>query len=51
MVMHFLYVFWDFLVISSEWIIISLILSGIIHAFIKPQKLQKQIGNKKYRLL
>ena len=47
MVMHFLYVFWDFLVISSEWIIISLILSGIIHAFIKPQKLQKQIGNKK----
>lgn len=47
MVMHFLYIFWDFLVISSEWIIISLILSGIIHAFIKPQKLQKQLGNKK----
>lgn len=47
MVMHFLYIFWDFLVISSEWIIISLILSGIIHAFIKPQKLQRQLGNKK----
>lgn len=47
MIMRFLYIFWDFLVISSEWIIISLILSGIIHAFIKPQKLQKQLGNKK----
>lgn len=47
MVMRFLYVFWDFLVISSEWIIISLLLSGIIHAFVKPQKLQRELGNKK----
>lgn len=47
MLMHFLYVFWDFLVISSEWIVISLILSGIIHAFVRPQALQKSIGNKK----
>ena len=47
MLMHFLYVFWDFLVISSEWIVISLILSGIIHAFVRPQSLQKSIGNKK----
>ena len=45
--MNFLYVFWDFLLISSEWIIISLILSGIIHAFVRPQVLQKSIGNKK----
>ncbi|MEI0602584.1 efflux transporter SaoE [Brachyspira alvinipulli] len=47
MLMRFLYVFWDFLLISSEWIIISLILSGIIHAFVRPQVLQKSIGNKK----
>lgn len=45
--MNFLYVFWDFLLISSEWIVISLILSGIIHAFVRPQVLQKSIGNKK----
>ena len=47
MIIRFLYVFWDFLVISSEWIVISLILSGIIHAFVRPQVLQKSIGNKK----
>ena len=47
MLMRFLYVFWDFLLISSEWIVISLILSGIIHAFVRPQVLQKSIGNKK----
>ena len=47
MLMRFLYVFWDFLLISSEWIIISLLLSGIIHAFVRPQVLQKSIGNKK----
>ena len=47
MLMRFLYVFWDFLLISSEWIVISLILSGIIHAFVRPQALQKSIGNKK----
>lgn len=47
MFIRFLYAFWDFLVISSEWIIISLILSGVIHAFVKPQRLQKSIGNKK----
>ena len=47
MIMRFLYVFWDFLIISSEWIVISLILSGIIHAFVRPQVLQKSIGNKK----
>ncbi|WP_300752324.1 efflux transporter SaoE [uncultured Brachyspira sp.] len=47
MIMNFLYVFWDFLLISSEWIVISLILSGIIHAFVRPQVLQKSIGNKK----
>lgn len=47
MFIRFIYIFWDFLVISSEWIIISLLLSGVIHAFVKPQRLQKSIGNKK----
>lgn len=47
MIIRFIYVFWDFLVISSEWIIISLVLSGVIHGFVKPKKLQRQLGNKK----
>ncbi len=39
--------FWDMLKTSGAWLIASFFLCGILHAVLRPETLQKSLGNKK----
>lgn len=47
MLIEFLETIWRLLEISSFWLLFSFILCGLLHVFLRPEVLQKSLGNKK----
>lgn len=39
--------YWDMLLTSGAWLVLSFVLCGVLHAFLRPDWLQRSLGNKK----